>query len=103
MNIYIDSTYVYIHIHLLASSPAPKNARLFNGEAEGGSVDLDEALEITGLLERLPDITAAVLDVHSTHMHIKRIDESNLIYISYLYAYIYTYIYTHEYAYINTH
>lgn len=25
--------------------------RLFNGEAEGGSVDLDEALEITGLLE----------------------------------------------------
>lgn len=26
--------------------------RIFNGEAEGGSVDLDEALEITGLAER---------------------------------------------------
>ena len=25
--------------------------RIFNGEAEGGSVDLDEALEITGLQE----------------------------------------------------
>ena len=78
----------------MASSPAPKNARLFNGEAEGGSVDLDEALEITGLLERLPDITAAVLDVHSTHMHIKRIDESNLIYIISVCVHIYIYIYT---------
>ena len=68
-------------------------------------MDLDEALEITGLLERLPDITAAVLDVHSTHMHIKRIDESNLIYIISVCVHIYIYIYTyiHEYAYINTH
>ena len=48
----IYCVYKMIHLfHPFLRHAVLMAARLFNGQAEGGSVDLDEALEITGLLE----------------------------------------------------